>query len=184
MEVKVPYQISLNLLPRKYIVQRTPNWVRLFFIVVLLVFSSFCFLSYSVLGFRTQTLRREIEMLQLQVTRLREEEQRLKRVQEEVTRIEKRVHLLESLVAREQDWLQFFVVLGESMPGDLKLSEIRCSSGKVECRGQAYTVASIAEFISSLSKHSELFTAVEFTSLVLGQDNLYEFGLSMELRYQ
>lgn len=183
MEVKVPYQVSLNLLPRKYIAQRTPNWIRLFFIAVLLVLSFFYFLSYGVLSVRIQALEQEIGVLQLQERHLREEEQRLRRVQEEVARIEGRVRLLESLIARERDWLRFFAVLGENMPGDLALSEIQCSAERVECRGRAQTVASIAGFISGLSRHSELFTTVEFTSLTLDQNNLYEFALTMELKH-
>lgn len=184
MEVKVPYRISLNLLPRKYVAQRTPNWTRLFFVAVLLAFSSFYVLSYNVLVVRIQALEQEIGTLRFQATRLREEEQRLKRIQEEVAQIEKRVGLLESLIARERDWLRFFVVLGENMPEDLALSEIRCSSERVECRGQAQTVASIAGFIGGLSRHTELFAAVEFTSLALGQDHFYEFELTMELKHQ
>lgn len=182
MEVKVPYQVSLNLLPRKYIARRTPNWVRLFFIAVLLVLSSLYLLSYGVLSVRIRALEQEIGVLRLRETHLREEEQKLKRVQEEVTRIEGRVRLLESLIARERDWLRFFAILGENMPGDLALSEIQCSAEKVECRGRARTVASIAGFISGLSRHSEFFTTVEFTSLTLGQDGLYEFALTMELK--
>ncbi len=182
MEVKVPYQITLNLLPRKYVAQRTPNWIRLLFVTVLLAFSSFYLFSYGMLGIRIRALDQEIEALRLQVTRLREEEQRLKKAQEEVVRIEQRIRLLESLVARERDWLRFFVILGENMPSDLALSEIRCSPERVECRGQARTVASIAEFINNLSRHSELFVTVDFASLALGRDNLYEFGLAMELK--
>lgn len=182
MEVKVLYQVSLNLLPRKYIARRTPNWIRLFFIAVLLVLSSLYLLSYGVLHVRIRALEQEIGVLRLQETHLREEEQRLRRVQEEVTRIEGRVRLLESLIARERDWLRLFAILGENMPGDLALSEIRCSPEKVECRGRAQTVASIAGFISGLSRHSEFFTTVEFTSLALGQDGLYEFALTMELK--
>lgn len=184
MEISVPYQVALNLLPQKYIARRTPNWVRLAFIIVLLALSSLYAFSYGILGVRIQVLGRETEALQLQVKRLREEEERLKKVQEEIVQIEQRVRLLESLIARERDWLRFFVILGTNMPEDLALSEVRCSSEKVECRGRAQTVASIAGFISSLSRYSDLFTAVEFTSLTLGQDNLYEFGLVMELKPQ
>lgn len=182
MEVKVPYQVSLNLLPRKYIAQRTPNWIRLFFVAVLLVLSSLYVFSYGVLNVRVRALEQEIGVLRLQETRLREEEQRLRKVQEEVTRIEGRARLLESLIARERDWLRFFAILGESMPGDLALSEIQCSTEKVECRGRAQTVASIAGFISGLSQHSEFFTTVEFASLTLDQNGLYEFALTMELK--
>lgn len=182
MEVRVPYRVALNLLPKKYVARRTPNWIRLFFIIVLLVFSSFYLFSYGLLSIRIEALSQEVGTLQLQAARLREEEQRLRKVQEEVARVEERVRLLESLVKREQDWLRFFVVLEENMPSDLALSEIRCSSEKVECRGRARTVASIAEFISGLSQHSELLANVEFTSLALGRDNLYEFGLMLELK--
>lgn len=182
MEVKVPYRVALNLLPRKYIARRTPNWVRLFFVILLLLFSMFYLYSYAELGFRIQSLGQEIGNLRIQVTRLREEEQRLKRVQSELTKIEQRVHLLESLIKQEKDWLQLFTIFGRHMPPDLALFEIRCSPERIECRGRSGTVASIADFISSLSQYTNLFTSVDFTSLSLGRDNLYEFGLIMELK--
>jgi hypothetical protein len=182
MEVKVPYRVTLNLLPRKYIARRTPNWARLFFIAVLLSFSALYLFSYGVFSLRVQSLEREVKTLELQAVRLREEVERLKKVQDEVTKIEQRVRLLKSLIAREKDWLRFFAILGEYMPQDLALFELRCSPERVECRGRAATVASIADFIGSLLRYRDFFSSVDFTSLTLGQDNLYEFGLTMELK--
>ncbi|WP_017873112.1 PilN domain-containing protein [Candidatus Caldatribacterium saccharofermentans] len=182
MEVKVPYRVTLNLLPRKYIARRTPNWARLFFVVVLLGFSALYLFSYGIFSLRVQSLKQEVITLELRASRLREEVERLKKVQGEVTKIEQRVRLLESLIVREKDWLRFFTILGKHMPQDLALSELRCSSERVECRGQAATVASIADFIGSLSRYRDFFSSVDFTSLALGRDNLYEFGLTMELK--
>lgn len=182
MEVKVPYRVAINLLPRKYIARRTPNWIRLLFLVLLLGFSVLYFFSYSVLNFKTRSLTQEVANLKLQVDRLREEERRLKEIQNEVAKIEKRVTLLKSLIQKEKDWLRVFVVFGENMPQDLALLDMRCSPEKIECRGKAGSVTSIAEFIGNLSQYNELFNSVDFTSLTLGADNLYEFGLLLELR--
>lgn len=182
MEVKVPYRVTINLLPQKYIARRTPNWIRLLFVIVLLGFSVLYLFSYGVLDFKVKSLTQEVANLKLQVNRLREEERRLKGIQDEVTKIEKRVALLKSLIQKEKDWLRVFVVFGENMPQDLALLDMRCSPERVECRGKAGSVTSIAEFIGSLSQYSELFNSVDFTSLALGEDNLYEFGLLMELK--
>ncbi|WP_438315122.1 PilN domain-containing protein [Candidatus Caldatribacterium sp. SIUC1] len=182
MEVKVPYRVTLNLLPRKYIARRTPNWARLFFVVVLLGFSALYLFSYGILSLRAQSLKQEIDTLELRALRLREEVERLKKVQDEVAKIEQRVRLLKSLIAREKDWLRFFAILGEHMPQDLVLSELHCSPERVECQGQATTVASIASLIGSLLRYRDFFSSVDFTSLTLGQDNLYEFRLTMELK--
>ncbi len=43
MELKSVYPVKINLLPHQYITKRTPDWVRLFFIVILILLS---FLSY------------------------------------------------------------------------------------------------------------------------------------------
>jgi len=73
MELKSIYPVKINLLPRRYIIKRTPNWARLFFIVVLIFFSFLTFFFYINLNVKTSSLESDVESLEMRLVNLRRE---------------------------------------------------------------------------------------------------------------
>ena len=63
MELKSVYPVKINLLPHQYITKRTPDWVRLFFIVILILLSFLSYFFYINLDVKTSSLGGDIEFL-------------------------------------------------------------------------------------------------------------------------
>ncbi len=182
MELKVGYPVKINLLPKKYAAKKTPNWLRLLFLAILLSFTTFHLYVYLVTQLEITSLTNEIGMLTREVTQLKEREQKLRAVQAEVNRIEKRINVLKSLIAQEPDWLRILACIGQSMPVDLYLDEASFTSEKIDCRGKSQSIFSLARFIDALSVYENLFLSADFHSLTLGNDGAYTFELSLRLR--
>jgi|YNPMSStandDraft_1061717.scaffolds.fasta_scaffold29306_3 Tfp pilus assembly protein PilN len=183
MELKVNYPVKINLLPKKYVVKRAPNWIRLFFLALLLGFSTFYIYTYLVTWLQVSSLENENAILNTELLRLKEQEQKLKAVQEEVNRIEKRVEILKSLIGKEPDWLKILALIGKSMPLDLYFEEASFNPTQIDCKGKAQSIFSIARFIELISHYSDTFASADFRSLNLTPDGtMYSFDLSLGLK--
>ncbi|MEN3185593.1 MAG: PilN domain-containing protein [Atribacterota bacterium] len=183
MELKVSYPVKINLLPKKYVVRRAPNWVRLFFLTLLLSFTTFYVYTYLTTWLEVNSLISQNTILEAELGQLREREKRFKVVQEEINRIEKRVEVLKSLVVKEPDWLKILAILGRSMPPDLYLEEASFDSNKIDCKGKAQSIFSVARFIEMISRYPDIFSSADFRSLNLTPDGvMYNFDLSLELK--
>ncbi len=182
MELKVSYPVKINLLPGKYVVKKTPNWLRLFFVAILLSFTAFYLYTYLVTQLQITSFRNEITMLTAELTQLKDQEKKLQMIQEELNRIQKRVDILKSLIAQEPDWLRILACIGQSMPPDLCLEEASFTGATIDCRGKSQSIFSLARFIDALALHRDIFLSANFRSLTLGNDNLYNFELSLGLK--
>jgi len=178
MELKSVYPVKINLLPRQYIIKRTPNWARLFFIVVLVFFSFLTFFFYINLDIKTSSLESDVEFLKLELTNLREREKRMEEVQAQINVVEKRVDTLKYLIQSEPDWLRIMYTLGGCMPRDLHWDKASFNPSSFNCQGQVYSIFSLAWFISSLDQHRDLFPQIDFNSLTLEEGGIYHFELS------
>ncbi|MDK2897327.1 MAG: type pilus assembly protein PilN [Candidatus Atribacteria bacterium] len=181
MELKSVYPVKINLLPSRYIVRRTPNWLRLFFIVILICFSFFSFFFYINLNIKTLSLESDIESLGLRLTNLRERERRMEAVQAQIKVEEERVNTLKYLVQSEPDWLKIAYTIGECMPPDLHWEQASFDLVSFSCQGRVYSILSLAQFIRSLDQHRDLFPEVDFNSLTLEEGGIYRFELSGRL---
>lgn len=183
MELKVGYPVKINLLPRKYVVRRAPNWVRLFFLALLLGFTTFYVYTYLITWLEVNSLVAQNAVLETELGQLKEREQKLKAVQEEINRIEKRVGVLKSLIVREPDWLKILALIGNSMPPDLYLEEANFDSTKIDCKGKSQSIFSVARFIEMISRYPDIFASADFRSLNLTPDGaMYNFDLSLGLK--
>ncbi|HXL03081.1 MAG TPA: hypothetical protein PK016_08235 [Candidatus Atribacteria bacterium] len=178
MELKSIYPVKINLLPRRYIIKRTPNWARLFFIVVLIFFSFLTFFFYINLNVKTSSLESDVESLEMRLVNLREREKRMEEVQTQINVIEERINTLKYLIQSEPDWLKIMYTLGGCMPSDLHWDKASFAPSSFNCEGQVYSIFSLARFISSLDQHRDLFPEVDFNSLALGEEGIYRFELS------
>ncbi len=183
MELKVGYAVKINLLPKKYVVKRAPNWLRLFFLTLLLGFTTFYVYTYLITWLEVTSLQNENTILNVELGQLKEREQKLKAVQEEVNRVEKRVEILKSLIASEPDWLRILALIGNSMPSDLYLEEASFDLAKIDCKGKSRSIFSIARLIEMLSRYPDIFVLADFRSLNLTPDGaMYNFDLSLGLK--
>ncbi|HOQ67946.1 MAG TPA: hypothetical protein PKU87_04840 [Candidatus Atribacteria bacterium] len=182
MELKSVYPVKINLLPRQYIIKRTPNWVRLLFIVVLIFFSFLFFFFYVNLDIKTLSLESDIESLELRLVNLREREKRMEEVQAQIDVVEERVGTLKYLIQSEPDWLRIMYTMGECMPRDLHWDKASFASSSFSCQGQVYSIFSLAQFIRSLEQYRDLFSQIDFDSLTLGEEGVYHFELSGKAR--
>ncbi|MDI3543522.1 MAG: type pilus assembly protein PilN [Candidatus Atribacteria bacterium] len=178
MELKSAYPVKINLLPRRYIIKRTPNWVRLFFIVVLIVFSFLSFSFYINLHIKTSSLENDIESLKLQLANLKEREKKMEEVQAQINVVEERVNTLKYLIQSEPDWLKIVYTLGGCMPRDLHWDKASFNPSSFNCEGKVYSIFSLAQFIASLDQNRDLFPQVDFNSLTLEEGGVYHFTLS------
>ncbi|HQE25719.1 MAG TPA: hypothetical protein PKZ70_06865 [Candidatus Atribacteria bacterium] len=178
MELKSVYPVKINLLPRQYIIKRTPNWARLFFIVVLVFFSFLTFFFYINLDIKTSSLESDVESLKLELTNLREREKRMEEVQAQINVVEKRVDTLKYLIQSEPDWLRIMYTLGGCMPRDLHWDKASFNPSSFNCEGQVYSIFSLAQFIYSIDQHRDLFPQIDFNSLTLEEGGIYHFELS------
>lgn len=178
MELKSVYPVKINLLPRRYIIKRTPNWVRLFFIVVLLFLSFLSFSFYINLTIKTSSLESDIETLKLELANLQEREKRMEEVQAQINVVEERVNTLKYLIQSEPDWLKIVYILGGYMPPDLHWDKASFNPSSFNCEGQVYSIFSLAQFISSLEQYRDLFPQIDFNSLTLEEGGVYHFELS------
>ncbi|MGQ9474301.1 MAG: PilN domain-containing protein [Candidatus Caldatribacteriaceae bacterium] len=183
MELRVRYPVRINLLPKKYLLKKAPNWVRLFFLVLLIGFTTFFVYTYLVVWIEIMSLENENTILSNEVTQLKAREQRLQKVQEEVNQIEKRIEILRSLIISEPDWLKILDLIGSSMPADLYFEEASFDSGQITCRGKSRSIFSLARFIEMISRYPDTFTSADFHSLQLMPDGQsYQFNLSLGLK--
>lgn len=180
MELRNVYPVKVNLLPARLVVKKTPNWVRLFFMVLLISLSVLYVFSFLMLSDKVFLSRTQVEELRSRVEILRREEQKLKDVERRVAALEKRLDLLQGLVGAEPDWLRIFEVIGGSLPQDVYFESLRTSRGEMRLEGKAFSIFSIAQLISSLSAYDRLFREVDLESLSL-EESLYEFTLKVEL---
>ncbi len=182
MELKSVYPVKINLLPRRYIIKRTPNWVRLFFIVVLLFLSFFSFSFYINLTIKTSSLESDIETLKLELANLQEREKRMEEAQAEINVVEEKVNTLKYLIQSEPDWLKIVYTLGGCMPPDLHWDKASFNPFSFNCEGRVYSIFSLAQFISSLEQYRDLSPRVDFNSLILEEGGAYRFELSGRLK--
>jgi len=178
VELKSVYPVKINLLPRQYIIKRTPNWARLFFIVVLIFFSFLTFFFYINLDIKISSLESDIESLEMKLANLKEREKRMEEVQAQINVVEKRVDTLKYLIQSEPDWLKIVYTLGGCMPRDLHWDKASFNPSSFNCEGQVYSIFSLARFISSLDQHRDLFPQIDFNSLTLEEGGIYHFELS------
>jgi Tfp pilus assembly protein PilN len=180
LELKNVYPVKVNLLPAQLTVKKTPNWVRLFFMVLLISLSVLYAFSFLMLSDKVFLARTQTEELRSRVEVLRREEQKLRNVEERVAALEKRLDLLQSLVGAEPDWLRVFEAIGNSLPEDVYLERFRASQGEMRLEGKAFSIFSIAQLISTLSNYEDLFREVDLESLSL-EESLYKFTLKAGL---
>mgnify|MGYP001197255613 CR=1 FL=1 len=178
MELKSVYPVKINLLPRQYIIKRTPNWARLFFIVILIFFSFLTFFFYINLDIKTSSLESDIKSLEMKLANLKERERRMEEVQAQINVVEQRVSTLKYLIQSEPDWLKIMYTLGEYMPPDLHWDKASFDPSSFNSYGQACSIFSLAQFIYSIDQHRDLFPQVDFNSLNLEEEGIYHFELS------
>ncbi len=181
MELKHSYRVRLNLLPSRYRVKRTPNWVRLFFVALLLGFTVLYGFAYALVNFRIDFVQATIASLNLELDYLREQDRYRRDLERRIGEIETRVDILEDLVLGEPDWLLMVDAIGESMPGDLYLEQASFTLERLSFSGSSRSIFSIAQFIDALSRERDFFRSAEFQSLTL-QEGLFSFTLTLELR--
>ncbi|MCX6088849.1 MAG: hypothetical protein NTX88_00425, partial [Candidatus Atribacteria bacterium] len=116
MELKVSYQAKVNLLPKKYIVKKTPNWVRVFFLTIMFVATMFHLYAYSLDTQKIAFFTNSIDTLNVELNYLKEQEKKMQDVQNQITIIQKRVDIIKNLIKTEPDWLQIIQTIGKNMP--------------------------------------------------------------------
>ncbi len=67
------------------------------------------------------------------------------------------------------------------MPRDLHWDRVSFDSSSFNCQGQVYSIFSLSQFIYSLGQYRDLFSQVDFESLILGEEGAYHFELSGKL---
>jgi Tfp pilus assembly protein PilN len=180
LELRSVYPVKVNLLPARLVVKKTPNWVRLFFMVLLISLSVLYVFSFLMLSNKVFLSRAQVEELRSRVEILKREEQKLKDVEGRVAALEKRLDLLQSLVRAEPDWLQVFEAIGSSLPQDVYFESLKTSQGELRLEGKAFSIFSISQLMSFLSVQDRLFQEVELESLSL-EESLYKFTLKVRL---
>lgn len=183
MELKTSYRVSINLLPSKYRAKKTPNWVRLLFMVILLGVTAFYVYSYISVDMKIEMLQSGIETLNIELTYLREKEREMQELERQITSIENRIDILKALIQGEVDWLQVIEAMADCMPPDLFLEQAFFYPEAIRMNGNSVSIFSIAQFIDSLSYYPDLFTGAHFNSLNL-DDGLYAFNLSLGVNTQ
>lgn len=181
MELKSVYPVKINLLPHQYITKRTPDWMRLFFIVILILLSFLSYFFYINLDVKTSSLGGDIEFLELKLANLQEREKRIEEVQTQINVKEEKMNTLKHLIKGEPDWLKIVYILGRCMPRDLHWDRVSFDSSSFNCQGQVYSIFSLSQFICSLGQYRDLFSQVDFESLILGEEGAYHFELSGKL---
>ena len=182
MELKSIYPVKINLLPRRYTIERTSNWIRLSSVVVLLFLSFLLFSFYINLHVKTSSLESDIETLKSELANLQEREKRMEEVQAEINVVEEKVNTLKYLIQSEPDWLKIVYTLGGCMPPDLHWDKASFNPFSFNCEGRVYSIFSLAQFISSLEQYRDLSPRVDFNSLILEEGGAYRFELSGRLK--
>ena len=181
MELKSSYQIKINLIPKKYIVKKTPNWIRVLFFTLTLGMTLYFLYAYTINENRLQILTTQIESMTAEINYLKEQEMRLQETQKQIDIIQNRIDVVRSLIGSEPDWLKIVNSIGNSMPDDVFLNSADFTGTQITFTGTSHSIFSIAQFIDSLSQYQDLFVNAEFQSLSL-KDSLYDFNLVLELK--
>lgn len=181
MELKSSYRIKINLLPKKYRVKKTPNWIRILFFTLTVGVTFYFLFAYTINNNRVKILTTQIESMTAEIKYLQEQEKKMQETQKQIDAIQKRIDIVRSLITREPDWLKIVNSIGNSMPDDVFLNSAQFTGSQITFSGTSQSIFSIAQFIESLSQYQDLFANAEFQSLSL-KDSLYDFNLVLELK--
>jgi Tfp pilus assembly protein PilN len=181
VELKSSYQVKVNLLPKKYVIKKTPNWIRILFFTLTVGITLYFLFAYTINDNRIQILTTQIESMTAEIKYLQEQETKLQEIQKQIDVIQKRIDIVRALIASEPDWLKIVNSIGNSMPDDVFLNSADFTGTQITFTGTSHSIFSIAQFIDSLSQYQDLFVNAEFQSLSL-KDSLYDFNLVLELR--
>ena len=181
MELKTSYRVKINLLPKKYVVKKTPNWIRILFFALTVGATLFFLFAYTVNDNRLQLLTTQIESMNAEMKYLKEQEKKMQETQKQIDVIQKRIGIVKTLIGSEPDWLKVVHAIGNSMPDDVFLNSAHFSDDKVSFNGTSQSIFSIAQFMDGISRYPDLFQHAEFQSLTL-KESLYDFNLVLELK--
>jgi len=181
VELKSNYRVKVNLLPKKYIVKKTPNWIRILFFTLTMGATLFFFFAYTVNDSRLRLLNSQIESMNIEMKYLKDQEKKMQDTQNQINIIQKRIDIVKALIGSEPDWLKIINSIGNSMPDDVYLNAATFARDKISFNGTSQSIFSIAQFMDGLSRYPDLFTNAEFQSLTL-KESLYDFNMFLELK--
>ena len=181
MELKSSYRVKINLLPKKYAVKKTPNWVRILFFTLTVGTTLYFLFAYTENLNRTQILNTQIESMNAEIKYLQEQEKKMEDTQNQINIIQKRIDIVKALIASEPDWLKIVNSIGNSLPDDVFFNSANFTGTQISFNGTSASIFSIAQFMDSLNRYPDLFTNAEFQSLTL-KDSLYDFNVMLELK--
>ena len=181
MELRSNYRVRVNLLPKKFAVKKTPNWVRILFFTLTAGATLFFLFAYTVNDSRLRMLTSQIESMDVEMKYLKAQEKKMQETQNQINIIQKRIDIVKALVSSEPDWLKIINSIGNSMPDDLFLNSANFTGSQISFVGTSQSIFSIAQFMDGITRYPDLFSNAEFQSLTL-KDSLYDFNLALELK--
>jgi type IV pilus assembly protein PilN len=154
--------IRINLLPPEERKRRAPIPTKLilagFGVVVVLLGMAY---GWYWLSGEVEGVRKKITETQAELKRYEELAKQVDKAQAEKKKLEEKIKIIEKLVAAQGGPVQLLDEVSKSLPNDVWLTSVNRSGKKLEISGVAFTNFSVANFMTSLGRATDVLSSVD-----------------------